>query len=290
MVLDRHLLDLMHAIGVLEHPVGLSETVLHIAALGLDVVDDVAFAIVDLGGVILVMDDGRALDHGLELVEDCGQDLVGHIDQPHRFIGDLRRLGCHRGNPVTDVANLRVEAHLVVRMGVGPALAAARVLDPRRVLVVQNRMNTRKRQRCAVVDIDDVGVGVRASEHLAHQLTACVEVIGERGVALGQLDGVDLDLGLTHHCHLGDVTRRHEARHRCRSIGPWIGRVDLHGVPAIGHRRQDQRTERFRRLATHERSGAQHGFDGFGVGGLAIQDARQHVAHLVLGRVLVVLQ
>ena len=58
MVLDRDLLDLVHAVGHLEDVLGLGEAGLDVAPLGLDVVDDVALAVVDVFGVLLVVDDG----------------------------------------------------------------------------------------------------------------------------------------------------------------------------------------------------------------------------------------
>ena len=81
--------------------------------------------------------------HRLELVEDRRQDVVGDLDQAQGLVGDLRGLGGHSRHAVADVTDLRVEAHLVVRVRVGPALAARRVLHPWRVLVVEDGVHAR---------------------------------------------------------------------------------------------------------------------------------------------------
>ena len=81
----------------------------------------------------------------LERVEDCGEHLVGDLDAPACLLGDLDGVGRHRRDPVADVANLVVEAHLVPRIGVRPALASRGVFHPRGVAVVERLVHARHR-------------------------------------------------------------------------------------------------------------------------------------------------
>jgi hypothetical protein len=85
---------------------------------------DVARGVVDADGVLLVVDPGRPLGQRLELVEHGRQDLVGHRDAAAGRLGDLGGLGGHGRHAVAHVTDLVVEAHLVPRVRVGPALAA----------------------------------------------------------------------------------------------------------------------------------------------------------------------
>ena len=121
-VLDGDLLYLVHAECLLEHPIGLGEALLDVSPLSVDVVDDVAFAVVDVLGVLLVVDHRGSGLHRLKLVEHGGQHLVGDVDEAQRLLGDLCGIGRHGCYSVADVPHLGVEAHLVVGMGVGPAL------------------------------------------------------------------------------------------------------------------------------------------------------------------------
>jgi len=189
-VLDRHWLHLVHAERLLEHQVGLGKTAFHVAALGLNVVHDVALTIGDVGCVGLVVNDGRTGSHGFEFIENGREHLVGDVNETQCLLGDRGRVGGHRGHPIAYVADLVVEADLVMRVRVGPALTARRVLDSLGVLVVQNRVHSGQRHSGRVVYVDDVGVGVRAAQHLGHQLATLGEVVGECRVALGQLSGL----------------------------------------------------------------------------------------------------
>ena len=119
---------------------------LDVAAFGFEVVHDVALSVGDVGRVVLVVDDRRAGFDRLQLVEHRRQHLVGHVDQPHRLLRDLDRLGGDRRDAVADVTNLVVEADLVVRVRVRPRLAAGGVLHPRRVAVVQHGVHAGERE------------------------------------------------------------------------------------------------------------------------------------------------
>ena len=140
--LDGALLHLVDPERLLEDVGRGRQVAVHVAPSGLDVVHEVALGVADVGGVVLVVDLGGVGVHGVALVVDRGQDLVFDLDEPHGLLGRLDGLGGHRGHPVADVADPVVEAHLVVGVGVGPALAAGGVLDPGGVAVVQHRVDS----------------------------------------------------------------------------------------------------------------------------------------------------
>ena len=166
------------------------------------------------------MDDGSAGGDGLDLVEDTREDLVGHRDSPAGLLGELERLGSHRGHAIAHMADLVVEAHLVPRRRVGPALPTRGVLHPRGVEGVEHGVDPRQRSGLGVVDGQDAGVGVRAAQHLGVEHPARLHVVDERRVALHQLDGVDLVDGPADHVGRRDVRGRDEAGPGRRSIGP----------------------------------------------------------------------
>jgi len=155
---------------------------------------------------------------------------------------------------------------------------------------MQNRVHPRQRHGDGVVYVDDIGVGVGAAQHLGHQLATLGEVVGERRIALGQLESVDLDFGLANHRHLGHVARRDEPRHCRRRYGAGIAGIDLNGVAPIGHRGQHERAEGLGGLTSHHGRGSLDGLDRLCVGGLAVQDPREHVANFRVGRVGPILQ
>ena len=287
--LDRALLDLVDPEGLLEHPVtvrlGGGDRRVDIAALGGDVVDDVAVAVVDLDGVGFVVDDRRTRQHRLALVENRRQDLVGDVDQSAGLLGDVDALGRDDCDPVADVAHLVVEAHLVVRVRVRPTLAARGVLDPRGVAVVEDGVDAGQCPGPGVVDGDDAGVGVRAAQHLGVEHAAQFDVVGERRVALGETHRVDLDLGASDDRHLGDVARRHQSGHGRGSVRHRRRRVVVDARRTVGHRRDHQRAKGPRCLTPAHRCSSAHRLDGLHVGRLPIEDAREHVADLGFGRV-----
>ena len=114
-------------------------------------------------------------------VEDGRQHLVGDLDQPAGLLGQLGRLGRDGGDAVADVAHLVVEADLIPRVRVRPALARRGVLHARRVQVVDDGVDARQRARGGVVDRDDPRVRVRAAQHLRVQQPARLDVGRERG-------------------------------------------------------------------------------------------------------------
>ena len=228
------------------------EIAVDVAAAGRDVVHEVALGVADVGGVVLVVDLGGVGVHGFSLVEHGGQDLVGDLDQPQGLLGCLDGLGGHRGHPVADVANPVVEADLVVGMGVGPALPAGRVLDPGGVAVVQHGMHAGNGCGLRVVDAQDPGVGVGAAQHLGVQHPPGLDVVGERGVALGQAHRVDLDLRLAHYGHFGHLAGRHQAGHGLGGVGGLAVGIGGGGAVAVGERPEHQGCERLGVLAPQD--------------------------------------
>ena len=128
-------------------------------------------------------------------------------------------------------------------------------------------------------------MGVGTAQDLGLQLTALDEIVGERRVALHQLDGVDLDLGFADHRHLRHVEAGDEAGHCVGCHRRRVGRVDVDGVHPVGHRCEDQRAERFWPLAPHHRSSPFDGLDRLHVCRFPIENAGQHVANFGLTRV-----
>ncbi len=282
---DRHLLDLVDPERSLEHAIRGRERSVDVATMSAEPVDDVAIAIEDPFRVGFVVDHGGARLDRRELVEHRRQDLVLDLDQADRFLGGLDRLGRDDGDPVAHVTHLVVEADLVVRMRVGPRLATGRVLHPGGVPVVEDLVHTRHRSRRPVVDVEDAGVGVGAVQQLGEQHPPQLDVVGERRIALGQLHCVDLDLRLAHHRHLRHVHRRHDSWYGRRERRGRVVGVHLDRIRAVGHRRQHDGHEGIDRVAPQHRGGAADGFDRLDVPGLAIEDARQHVADGFVGRV-----
>jgi len=152
--------------GPLEHVGGRVERRLDLGVghgLAGDLARDVAGGVEDALGVGLVVDDRCAGPDRLDLVEDGREHVVGHLDPSARLLGDRHALRGDRGDPVADVADLVVEADLVPRSRVRPALAAGGVLHAGGVERVQHRVHARQGARLGVVDGDDARVGVRAA-------------------------------------------------------------------------------------------------------------------------------
>jgi hypothetical protein len=146
-----------------------------------------------------------------------------------------------------------------------------------------------------VVDRDDAGMGVRASQHLRVQHPAQLHVVGEGRVALDQPQPVHLGLGLPDHDglrHLGRPDHRGHGRPQAviggeRQFGAW--RLAGRGVPA-GQGLDDHRPHRLRLLAAQQRRGSPHRRHDLHVAGLAIEDPGQRVCDLPLVGVRVPLE
>ena len=72
-------------------------------------------------------------------------------------------------------------------------------------------MHSREGECSRVVDVEDAGVRVRAAQHLAVEHAAKFDVVGERRVAVGEPDAIDLELRLPDDRHLGYVDRGDQA-------------------------------------------------------------------------------
>ncbi len=176
---------------------------------------------------------------------------------------------------------------------VGVRLAAAGVLDAGNVAAVDDGPHAGDGSCLAVVDLDDTGVGVGAGQQPGVEHAAHLDVIDKRRVALGQLDGVDLRLGLAHNLRLrAGVAVQHKdgvgLRVRCRAkdaVGRRVGRlrhvalavavlINREGgdeIAGVDHFGIDARR---RLLAAQDGGGAQYGQHRPQVARLAAQDAR----------------
>ena len=231
--------------------------------------------------VFFVVDHRSSLGDRVVLVEHGREDLVGHVDEVERGLCDLRGVCGDGSDAVAHVADLVVKAALVVRLRVGEALSTRGVADPWHVLVVEHRPDTRQRPGLCVVDGNDSGMGMGAVQHLGVEQTADLDVVDERRIPLGQLEGVDLWLGLADHRGLGHLR-----------AGIYSGREDgkgggvgdtIVGVERVGERRNVSERNVLHRLAAHCGPGAQDGMDRPEIAGLTVEHAGQDVASLRFG-------
>ena len=292
--LDRGLLHPRHLVLALKHVVGRLQRLVDVAQLHVDVRRQVALGIA-LGErhvIRLVMDDRRARLHAVARVEHRGQLLELDFDQRQRALGDLLGLGRDRGDPVAHVAHLAIQADEIQRAGDGVRLARGGEDHARHIEVGQHRMHAGQRARLADVDVFDGAVCDRAVQDFADQHAAHLDVGDERGLALGQLDRIDLRL---RHADVPGLGRRREDQ---------LGQIDLHlrVRPRAGGLR---RLDRFRRglrqfhqvdrrvqaadhrrgfLAAQPGGRAQHRLHRPDVAAAPAQHAGERLAHLVLGR------
>ena len=120
------------------------------------------------------------------------------------------------------------------------------------------------------------------------QQAADLDVVGERGIALHQPQRIHLVLRHAHHDCGGPIGCGHYARHRRR--GPVRRRRVRIRRARSGQPTDGQRLHRRRLLpAAHRRRAADRLHD-LHVAGLAIEDARQRVPDLGLGRIIVAVQ
>ncbi len=283
--LDRGVLHLLDIEGRLEDVVGPGEGGVHLRiadSLALDVVADVVRRVEDPHGVRFVVDDRRALGKCRLGIQYRRQNLVGDIDQAARLLGDLGRLGGDSCDPIADVAHLVVEAHLVVRTRVGPALTARGVLHPRRVAVVHHSVHSWQRRCLRIVDRDDARVCMRAPQDLRVQHPAKLDVVGEGCVALDETQSFHLVLRFADHRGLRNVRGGHKPRHSRRHVEhERRQRLSQLEIPRQGL--DDERLHRVGLLAAEHRRSAADCFDHLGVAGLAVKDPRQRVADLLIG-------
>ena len=248
----------------------------------------------DLHGVGLVVDDRRTRLHGLHRVKDGRQHFVFDLDQFQRLLENLGRLGRDDSHAIADMPHLVVEAHLVVRGRVGIALPAGSVEDALHIFVGQHRVHAGQRQRLALVDAHDAGVGVRAGQQAAVEHAGHLHVVGKDGAPLDKLERVDLRLRLVDDgCFWRGKFYRHRLSARLH-VGaarldtiatiaagrpfPPFGRVD--DVDGVG--RQILAAQLCRR--------AQHGLHRFEIAGAAAEHAGQRRTHFAFRRVGLLVQ
>ena len=162
--LDRDLLHLMYVVGVLENTVGAGKTGLDIAELGLDVMHRIPGSGINTNRIALVMNDWRAGLYGFNFVKYGRQHLILDLDQLEGSFGDFKGIGRHGSHPISNVANLVVEADLVVRRRVRVGLASRRILDALDVLVVDDCPDTGQGERLCIIDGDDTRMGMGACQ------------------------------------------------------------------------------------------------------------------------------
>ena len=276
--LDRCLLDLMDAHRLLEHAVGGREAVCDVSGLCFDVMNEVVGGVVRPFHVRLVVDDRCTIEDRLVLIEYRGEHFVRDVDQIDGGERDLLRVGGDGGNAVTDETDAVVEADLVVGERVRVALSARRVSNAGHVAVMDDGMHTRQFESSRVVDRDDPGIGVRAVEDLGDECAGQIDVVGERRIALDELDGIDLGLRFPDDAGLRDVAARHHTRSDGREIRPGC----LWAV-TVRQRVKEDHIDAFRRLAAQHGSGAQHGVHRAEIAGLAVENPGEGVSDLVLG-------
>ncbi len=277
---DRCLLHLVDPARLFEHMRSGGEAVGDVAGLRLDVVNQVVGGIVRPLHIRFVVNHGRSVEDGLVLVEHCGEHLVGHVDQVDRCERDLFRVGCDGCDAIADETDPIVEADLVVGEWVGVALATRRISHSRHVPVMEYGVDAGERRGSRVVDVNDPCVRVRAVEHLRHEGAGGNDVVGEGRIALHQLDGIDLDLGVADDTGVRHVdawndlwSDRGQGGHILVGRGAARERIEEGDVNALGI------------VPADHRGRPQDGVDWTQIAGLAVKDAREGIPDVVFGRV-----
>jgi len=164
MFLHGGLLHLVHAIGALVPAVRARQSCLHVAHDGMDLGNQVPRGVGDAQRIRLVVDYRGARPQGRRRVQHVGKQLVLHLDKVHGPPGDLGGLGGCHGHAIPRVAHFRVEAHLIVGLGVGVRLAPRGIHDPRQILVRQHGVHAGQGPGPRRIDPPDPGMGVRTGE------------------------------------------------------------------------------------------------------------------------------
>ena len=233
--LERRVLDLAGLVGALHNGVRLGEALFHIADAALvggrdvlmdvraqrELVDDLALALVARELIVLrevrgrarvvddlaVVDERRALRHGLLDRVDRALRLILDLDERGGLIGDLRRAGddardavARAGDDardaVADVADLPVEESAVVRGRLGIALTRLHIVRLRRIVRGKDGGDAGQLFRLARVDGLDVGAGKGAAEDVQAPGVLGHLVLDKHRLAGDQRRAVDLAAGL----------------------------------------------------------------------------------------------
>jgi hypothetical protein len=192
--LDIALVDRLRREAALDHDLRLAEARRGIALGEIEALGDVRCARrlgLDPFGAQVVVQDRRAVLHRRLDVDDVRQHLVVDLDERERVARDRLAGRRDRGDGVALIERLvarhdvaadvaQVDLHLAGR----DDLVGLR----REVLAGHHRLDTGQRLGGRGVDRPDHGMGVRAAQHLADQLSRHVEV-GAEARATGDLVG-----------------------------------------------------------------------------------------------------
>ncbi len=240
--LQRRMLDLARLVRAVHHRVGLREGFVDIAdasAVGgrdipadvgaqRELVDHLAFPAVAGPPVVFVqirrgprviedravVDQRCAVRHRFLYGEDGRLHVVVDPDQVPGLLGDLPRLGDHRGYAVPHMPYLHIEKPAVMRRRLRFALSGLHVVDVRAVEGRDDADDAGKFLRLGGVDPVDVGAGVRRAED---DQAAGVRrhVVFDKGAFSGyELGAVDLSGGFS-----DTVKRRTEGRRDFALVG-----------------------------------------------------------------------
>ena len=170
MGLDVALVRHGYPVLALDDHVGLGEARLEVTALEALGGSDVARGLRSVAvGVLVLVDQRRAVGHGLVQRHDGFEDLVLDIDQLQRGFRLKLGLGGHGGHRVAVVEDLVAGDHVLAQI--------IRVAGE--VRARNRRHDAFGRRRTAYVHALDAGVGVGTAQHLAVQHVGQVEVGAE---------------------------------------------------------------------------------------------------------------
>ena len=234
--LERCVLDLAGLVGALHNGVRLGEALFHIADAALvgggdvlmdvraqrELVDDLALALVARELIVLrevrgrarvvddlaVVDERRALRHGLLDRVDRALRLILDLNKRGGLIGDLRRAGDDARDAVADVADLPVEEPPVMRRRLGIALTGLHIVRLRRIVRGKDGGDAGQLFCLARVDGLDVGAGKGAAEDVQAPGVLGHLVLDKHRLAGDQRRAVDLAAGLADDLQAGAEGRR----------------------------------------------------------------------------------
>ena len=236
MRLQRGVLDLAGLIGALHDGVRLGKALFDIADAALigcgnvfvdiraqgELINDLALALipgelVELGKVrrragviddLAVVDEGRALCHGLLHRVDGALRLILDLDEGGSLIGDLRRAGDDAGNAVAHMAHLHVEEPAVMGGRLGVALTGLHVMCFGGIVGGENGGNAGQLLRFAGVNGLDVSAGKGAAQNVQAPCIFGYLILNEHRLAGNQRRAVDLAAGLADDLEIGAEGRR----------------------------------------------------------------------------------
>ncbi len=166
-----------HAIGfadggeaVFADVVGLSKALFNVADVNIDMD-------VDVVGMVVV-NEGGAVGHGFDGVENRRQGFILHVDQLQGLQSNGFVIGGHRRHLLADVTDL-VDGNQLVVAGI----AEHSPLDVKGIVAGRHRPNPRQHGRPGDIDAFDQGVGMKAVQNLADQHVGQFDVGGKKRLA-----------------------------------------------------------------------------------------------------------